>query len=159
MKNLLTIFFLLSFTVLLAQEKIYNPDADAKTELEKAIIQAQTSNKHVLIQLGGNWCPWCLRLHQFMQNDKTIDSLLTANYIVLKINYSKENKNEDLLKRFEYPQRFGFPVLVVLDSKGTRIHTQDTGFLELDKSYDSKKICTFLKNWAPAAINPDTYKK
>ena len=35
-----------------------------------------------------------------------------------RINYSKENKNPETMALLEYPQRFGFPVLVVLDAAG-----------------------------------------
>jgi hypothetical protein len=52
----------------------------------------------------------------------------------------------------ENPQRFGFPVLVVLNSNGQRIHTQDSGLLESGDGYDPKKVIGFLKNWTPAAL-------
>jgi len=72
---------------------------------------------------------------------------------VVKVNYSKENKNVDVLEQLEKPQRFGFPVLVILDSDGRRIHTQDTGLLESGDGYDHKKVLNFLKNWTPNALN------
>jgi hypothetical protein len=74
------------------------------------------------------------------------------------LNYSKENKNLDLLAELEYPQRFGFPVLLVLNGEGRRIHTQNTGYLEKDKSYDEKKVVGFLRNWSPEALDPDSYR-
>lgn len=137
---------------------LYNDKADAQTDLNNAIKQAENENKNILIQVGGNWCKWCIAFHKFINNDKQIDSLIKADYVFLLINYSKENKNLEMLKKLEYPQRFGFPVLVVLDKTGKRIHTQDSGYLELNKGYSHDKIMTFLKNWSPKALSPDKYK-
>jgi len=78
---------------------------------------------------------------------------------VMKMNYDKENKNEELLEQFGFPQRFGFPVFLILDAEGKRLHTQNSGLLEKDKSYDKKKIKMFFKHWTPTAINPKSYNK
>ncbi|GAB6279950.1 MAG: hypothetical protein STSR0006_19930 [Lentimicrobium sp.] len=59
---------------------------------------------------------------------------------------------------FEYPQRFGFPVFVILNQKGERIHTQDSGLLESGENYDDKKVIQFLKNWSPKALDPSLYE-
>jgi len=78
--------------------------------------------------------------------------------VVVKVNYSPESKNEELLAKLDFPQRFGFPVFVILDAKGDRIHTQNTAFLEEDGSYSKKKVMQFFKQWSPAALDPDNYK-
>lgn len=146
--NLLILLGLMAY----AQVNIYNPNADAKAEIAAAINKAKQENKHVFIQIGGNWCPWCVKLHNFMNADSTISEILTKNYVVVKVNYSKENKNLDVLEELEKPQRFGFPVLVILNSNGNRIHTQDSGLLESGDGYDRKKVLNFLKNWTPEAL-------
>jgi hypothetical protein len=74
------------------------------------------------------------------------------------LNTSRENKNLDILAGLGYPQRFGFPVLVVLNAEGKRIHTQNSAYLELEKSYSKEKVSEFLKQWTPAAINPKNYQ-
>lgn len=159
MKRILVVLFLGLILNGMAQDKVkvYNPEADAKADLKVALEKALAQKKHVFIQLGGNWCPWCIRFHNFIIETPTVDSILNSDYVVLKINYSKENKNFDLLKDFEYPQRFGFPVFVILDANGKRLHTQDSGFLESGKGYDVKKVMTFLKSWTPSAIDPKNY--
>jgi len=140
------------------KREIYDPQTDAMKDISDAVAQAGRENKHVLIQVGGNWCPWCIRFHAFINNDPEIDSLIHADYIYLLVNYSKENKNLDVLKKMEFPQRFGFPVLVILDEQGNRIHTQNSAYLEKEKTYDRKKVMEFLKQWSPAALDPANYK-
>jgi hypothetical protein len=78
---------------------------------------------------------------------------------VVKVNYDPKNKNEAVLAELGFPQRFGFPVFVVLDGKGNRIHTQNSAFLEKDKSYDREVVLQFFKHWSPTAVDPISYKK
>lgn len=84
---------------------------------------------------------------------------MQENYVFTLLNHSKENRNYDVLADLGFPQRFGFPVLVVLDGDGNRLHTQNTAFLEKEKSYDEKTVLQFLRNWSPAALDPENYKK
>jgi thioredoxin-related protein len=150
------ILFLSSFSLLLAQTEavqIYNPDADAKADIAAAVKQSQVENKHVLLQCGGNWCPWCVKLHKFVAADPQIDSLRSADYVTVMVNVDKDKdkRNYDLLASLGNPQRFGFPVLVVLNQKGEVIHIQDSWYLEMDKSYDKEKLMHFYQMWNVAA--------
>ena len=43
--------------------KLYNPEENAKKEIAEAVKQAKESGKHVLVQIGGNWCIWCARFN------------------------------------------------------------------------------------------------
>ncbi|ADY53443.1 hypothetical protein Pedsa_2904 [Pseudopedobacter saltans DSM 12145] len=141
-----------------AAPKIYNPNANAQEQLEDAIAKAKVENKNVFIQIGGNWCVWCLRFNELVNADKNLNSLLNNNFVVVHLNYSKENKNEVILKQLEFPQRFGFPVFVILDQNGKRIHTQNSVYLESGDGHDAEKVSDFLKAWAPAALDPKNYK-
>jgi len=140
-------------------EKVYNPDADAKKEIEDAIKKTTKNGKHVFLQIGGNWCPWCIKFHNFVKANEEINSYIKDNFEVVKVNYDNVNRQEELMKKLGFPQRFGFPVFVILDSSGNRIHTQNSAFLEKDKSYDSKRVLQFFQNWSATAINPESFKK
>jgi len=155
--RIILLFLLLHALAGFAQEpaKIYNPAADAKAELAAAVAKAKAENKQVLIQVGGNWCPWCIRLHGYFHTNAQADSIIKADYVFMLINYSPENKNPEILASLGNPQRFGFPVLLVVDQNGQRIHTQDTGYLELNKGYDPEKVTRFLLNWNVKAVTGD----
>ncbi|WP_341842583.1 thioredoxin family protein [Chitinophaga caseinilytica] len=138
-------------------DSIYNPAADARADLKAALQKASVEKKHVLLQIGGNWCIWCRRLYKFVEDHPKLTEEQNKNFVVYHLNYSKENKNLDILKELGYPQRFGFPVLVILDAKGNRLHTQNTGLLESADSYDEKKILEMIRQWGPAAFDPVLY--
>lgn len=137
--------------------KLYNPAADAKAEIKDAVKKASKEHKNVLLQIGGNWCIWCIRFNNLVTTDPDLNKYMNDNYVVLHVNYSPENKNPDVLASLGYPQRFGFPVFVVLDDKGNRLHTQNSGYLEEGKGHSKAKVMEFFKSWSPKAIDPKTY--
>jgi len=159
-KNILFLVLSLFLTSMIAQKsivKMYNPKADAKAEIKTAIAKANTEGKHVLIQIGGNWCRWCIAFNKKVTENDTLKNVLKANYITYHLNYSKENYNEDVLKELDYPQRFGFPVIVVLDGNGNRLQTQNSVYLEEGKGYNTKKVLNFFNHWSPTAVDPKSY--
>lgn len=142
-----------------ANFKLYDINADPFKQLEEAAKKAKTNGKHIFVQVGGNWCVWCYRFNKFTTTDKQLDSIIKKDYEVIHINYSKENKNLEFLEKMDYPQRFGFPVFLILDENGKRIHTQNSALLEENKGYSKEKTVTFLKQWNTAALDPNNYKK
>lgn len=150
---------LFSASVLAQKPTIYHPEADAKTQIAEAVEKAGKTNKHVLLQIGGNWCSWCILFDRLVNGNDTLRTFRDSNYEMLHVNYSPENKNEDVLAGLDYPQRFGFPVFVILDGKGKRIHTQNSAYLEKGKGHDPAKVLEFFQQWAPASLDPASYAK
>jgi thioredoxin-related protein len=150
----------LVFSQDLTKFKLYHPDENAKQGIAAAAKEAKASGKHVFVEIGGNWCIWCARFNDFVSNNKSLDSLVSSNYVVYHLNYSKENKNTDLLAKYEFPQRFGFPVFLILNEKGDLIHTQTSWYLEDGKkSYDKEKVTAFFTDWSKKAFDPAQYKE
>ncbi|MEO6001407.1 MAG: thioredoxin family protein [Chitinophagaceae bacterium] len=161
MKILFIVYFLSCGGWLPAQpinKKLYNPGANAERDISDAVKKAKTENKNVFIQAGGNWCSWCLEFNRFCQADMQIDSLIKSDYVVYHLNYSPENENESIFARYGYPQRFGFPVFLIVDGNGNRIHIQNSSYLEQGKSYNKRKLVEFLQQWNRKAVNPAEYK-
>ena len=140
--------------------KLYDPNAVVSRDVAQALARAKKEKKQVLLQIGGNWCISCYRLNSLMKTDALLKQLVENNYVVYHLNYSPENKNLPYLKKLGYPQRFGFPVLVVLDGEtGAVLHTQDVGLLEKGNGYDAGKVKMFLKGWARGAFDEALYKE
>ena len=153
----------MSSLIVLSQDmkkfNLYKPEESAEQGIADAVKTAKSEGKHVFIQIGGNWCIWCARFNEFVTNDKSIDSLINANYVVYHMNWSKENYNPRLMAKYGFPQRFGFPVFLVLDDNGKLMHTQNSGYLEDGaKSYVKEKVIGFFNDWTPKAIDPKSYK-
>jgi len=158
----LVIMLSCSVTVLAQKQddkpKLYNPQADAYEDIHNAVMRANKENKHVLLQIGGNWCIWCTRFNTLVTTDTVLKRIIDSNYVVVHINYSPENKNLKVLESLGFPQRFGYPVFVVMDSHGNRLHTQNSAYLEEGQGHSPKKVEEFLRQWSPIALNPNSYK-
>jgi thioredoxin-related protein len=150
---LITVFF---FTTAWSQPKakvnLYNPKADAAKELDSVIALAKKENKQVLVQIGGNWCSWCIKLHNFVETNGDLKRAITMDYVTYKLNYSVDNTNKSLLEKYKHPERFGFPVLLILDSEGNLLHTQDSSLLEKGDGYDKERLFQFVKGWTARAV-------
>ncbi|MBO4753063.1 MAG: thioredoxin family protein [Bacteroidales bacterium] len=143
-----------------ALKKVYNEDINPVEQIDQALAQAKAEGKYVVCQVGGNWCPWCLRFADFITNDSTISQVIDQNYVYIHVNYNPR-KDEDaaraqltkaMLQRLNNPVRFGFPVFVVLDESGKVIHTQDSSFLEEGNGYNQEKVLRFFNCWTPKAV-------
>lgn len=137
-----------------AEKKLYDPSLDGMKQINEAIATAKSTGKHVMIQYGGNWCPWCIRFDAFCKTDPELTKIIDENFIPVKLNYSPENKNIASNVFLGNPSRFGFPVFIIIDSKGKVLHIQDSALLESGQGYDQKKVAGFMKNWTAAAIIP-----
>lgn len=142
-------------------KKVYDSKINPLEQIDNAVVKAKSEGKFVICQVGGNWCPWCLKFADFISNDTTISNVIAANFEYIHVNYSprksqgaeKLEQGKALMKRLNNAGRFGFPVLVVLDGEGKVIHIQDSGLLEEGESYNQKKVLDFFKDWTPKAVN------
>ena len=164
MKNILLFIALMLTVVAGAQEglkKVYDETVDQNEQIDKALVQACREGKFVICQVGGNWCPWCLRFADFITKDSDISKLVNENFVYIHVDYTPKGFKNDparkertlkMMKRLGNPERFGFPVFVVLDANGRVLHHQDSSFLEEGQSYSKEKVLRFFKCWTPAAV-------
>ena len=166
-RTLLSIALALTTFLTMAQtglKKVYDENINPMTQIDEAVAKASSSEKFVICQVGGNWCPWCLRFADFISKDADIMKVITENFIYAHINYNPtKSKGADqaeaavaLMNRLGNPQRFGFPVFVVLDQNGKVLHIQDSSFLEEGKGYNKDKVLRFLNAWTPKAVGKQT---
>ena len=139
-------------------KKVYDEDINPIEQIDQALVKARADGKFVICQVGGNWCPWCLRFADFITNDTTISKVINDNFEYIHVNYNprqsggeeKARQARALMERLNNCGRFGFPVFVVLDQDGKVLHIQDSSFLEEGQGYDQEKVLRFFRNWTPA---------
>lgn len=136
--------------------KIYDETIDPVEQIDKALKQAKKEGKFVISQVGGNWCRWCLMFADFVEKDAELTQFIDENFVFIHSNYNpRERAGErtlEMLKKLGNPERFGFPVFVVMDENGKVIHTQDSSYLEEGNGYSRDKVVRFFQNWTPDAV-------
>jgi thioredoxin-related protein len=125
----------------------YEPKRDAAKDIADAVREADRTHRHVLVEVGGEWCSWCHTLDKFFAANPDLTALRDKNFVTVKVNYSEENFNQPVLSK--YPSIEGYPHIFFLDSKGKLLKSQDTGELENGHSYNLEKLKTALTTWAP----------
>ena len=95
----------------------YDPKRDAAKDVDEAVAEARSPGRHVLLEVGGEWCIWCHRLDDFLAKPEELGALLERNFVLVKVNFSPENKNEKVLSL--YPEIGGFPHFFVLGREGS----------------------------------------
>lgn len=127
----------------------YDPKRDAAQDINDAIAEAKRSNRRILLEVGGEWCSWCHRLDEFFEAHPDLTTLRDKNFVTVKINFSEENHNQEVLAR--YGAIDGYPYIFVLESDGKLLQSQETGVFESGKSYALERLTEFLTNWSPPA--------
>ncbi len=134
------------------REPIYNEKADARADIQAALLRAGYDNKRVLVKFGGNWCGWCFKLHDLFHQDREIAALLRGEYELVLVDV---NTNRHLLNEYDPHGQHGYPWLTVLDASGKVLCNQDTGSLEDGPKHDPPKVKAFLEKWQPERVNAD----
>ncbi len=127
---------------------VYDHTRDAAADIRHALSVARKEGKHVLLEVGGTWCIWCKILDRYFEEHPDLLALRKANYVMVKVNFSKENENAAALGKF--PEASGYPHFYVLDAQGSLLQSQDTAPLEEGRNYHHGRMRGFLKAHAPA---------
>ena len=125
----------------------FDPSRDAEQDIDAGVAEAKRSGRRVLLDVGGDWCVWCKKLDQFFEDNQDVAALLHESFVLVKVNFSPENKNQRVLSR--YPEIPGFPHFFVLDDSGELLRSQGTAELEEGDHHDRAKVLAFLRRWAP----------
>jgi thiol:disulfide interchange protein len=127
----------------------YDPRRDPEKDLAAAEAEAKTSNRNIIVIVGGDWCSWCHIMDDFFHDHRDVTALREKNYVLMKLNMSHENENRAFLSR--YPKIRGYPHIFILDADGKLVQSQPTNVLEDGRTYNVKRFKKFLEEFAPKA--------
>lgn len=125
----------------------FDPRRNAQADIRNALAVASRESKHVLLEVGGNWCPFCKVLDTFFIANPQILALRKQHFVYVKVNFSDENKNEAALE--PYPLIRGFPHFYVLDATGKLLRSQRVALLGTQSGYSAERFQRFFELMAP----------
>ena len=73
---MLAVFFVMAAQAQTESKKLYDEDINPLEQIDQAVIKAKAEGKFVICQVGGNWCPWCLRFADFISKDSDISKVI-----------------------------------------------------------------------------------
>ena len=146
--SLLLCLIPLNFTAasaLPAYSQSYDPARDPFADGRAALQLAQQTGRRVLIEVGGNWCSWCLQLDRFLAENQQIREQLHRHFVVLKVNISEKNDNAEFMAGF--PKPLGYPHIYVADADGKIIFSKNTAQLLENSRYSVTRFQQFIDRW------------
>jgi thioredoxin-related protein len=105
------------------------------TDYDKALEQAKTESKPVLIDFtGSDWCGWCMKMDEEVLDTKEFKKYAAENLVLVEADFPRrkhqtnkvKEQNEKLKERFSVQ---GFPTFVLVDKEGNELGRQG-GYLE-----------------------------
>jgi len=100
---------------------LYDEKADAARDISRARERAKKDNRRVLVMWGENRCEFCAYLNQLLQTDPRLKQLVESEYVWVKVDIGKFDKNIELANRYDTPidkQGFGAPALTAIEPSG-----------------------------------------
>jgi len=133
------------------KKDLYPANADAHAEIKEAEARAVQGHKRLLLVFGANWCFDCHVLDLAFQRSE-LAPILTANYEVVHVDLGpEEEKNSDLVRKYQIPLNKGIPALAVAESDGSLVVSQKNGEFEDARALTPEVLVEFLNKWKPEA--------
>lgn len=128
--------------------KVYDDQRDPFQDAAAALTLAKETNRQVLIEIGGNWCSWCHKMDSFLAKNPEVYQALHSQYVLLKVNVSDSNENNDFMESL--PPVQGYPHMYVSTAQGKMVLSKDTAELLVDNNYSKSQWMSFLNKWSVA---------
>src|SRR5437870_2505109 len=65
----------------------YDVARNPTDDLAMTVRRAQAEKKHILVQVGGDWCGWCKLMSHFIETNDRVQDNIRTNYLVMKVTY------------------------------------------------------------------------
>jgi len=131
-----------------ASQPIYNEHADARSDIAAAILKASKTGRNVVLIFGANWCPDCHALNAQMHKPK-LARLIARDYVVVKIDVGRFDKNVRLAAKYGVPVSKGIPALAVHSPSGKLLYAQSQGQFENAHAMPYRDFAEFFEEWKP----------
>ncbi len=122
--------------------------------LDLLVVDAKKTNKHILVYLHTNGCPYCDRMEEFTFDDDVVDAAIKKDFIFVDINVKDEGSisfNNFKGSRLEFAKSIDFnmyPSSLFFDQNGELVY-DEVGYRDEDKFLE---ILELVKNKAYIGI-------
>jgi thioredoxin-related protein len=130
--------------------RIYAPDRNPFDDARAALQLARQTQRQVFIAVGGNWCIWCKKFDQLLNDNAELKTAFYQRFIVLKINVSDQNSNEEFIRGL--PAFSGYPHFFVAAANGSIVLSQSPTEFVVNGEFMAAKVLAFVRASKPAPV-------
>jgi thioredoxin 1 len=131
----------------IAKANPYDDLADAKLDVQQALLLAKTDKVPVLLVFGANWCGDCKMLDAAMKTGSA-SQMIAHDFKVVKINVGKFDKNVDIAEKYGVPLKKGIPAIAILSPESTVLFATKAGELADARKMGDTGVYNFFKKAA-----------
>ncbi len=92
--------------------------------LERALVQAKTQGKPVLVDFSAIWCPTCRVLHAEVFTNAAVKQAIASGFVLSRVDYESPEAKA-FMQRYAVQ---GFPTLLVLSAEGQLVRRVPISF-------------------------------
>ena len=137
----------LSLCAFAADAPVYDELADAQAQVSQALLKAKADNKQMMIVFGANWCGDCKMLDGEFKKP-AMKALLDANYVVVKVDVNRFNKNLDVVKPYGDVIKKGIPSIVIATPANQLLYATNGGELADARKIGEAGVAEFFQKLA-----------
>jgi thioredoxin 1 len=126
---------------------VYDESADAAAQVAQALSKAKTDNKQLMIVFGANWCGDCKMLDGEFKKT-ALKALLDANYVIVKVDVNRFNKNLDVVKTYGDVIKKGIPSIVIATPSNQLVYATNGGELADARKMGEAGVAEFFQKLA-----------
>ena len=123
----------------------YDADRDPGEDLNVTLARAKSESKRVIIQVGGDWCPWCKLLSNELETNPKLSQTLDDHFVVMKL--ATGDAADEFLK--DYPDIPAYPHWFVIESDGSLVESINPEPWEDGRGYDGDQVLAYLGKVTP----------
>jgi thiol:disulfide interchange protein len=134
-----------------AMDQVYDEKADVTKDISAAAATASRSSKprkNIALIFGANWCFDC-RMLEAQMHKGDLAQMIEKNYVVVKIDVGRMDKNIDVATKYNVPIKNGIPAVAILDARGELLFAQDQGQFADARHMSYESIRAFFEQWKP----------
>ncbi|MGH9568617.1 MAG: thioredoxin family protein, partial [Candidatus Angelobacter sp.] len=121
----------------------YEPKRNAQLDIARARLQAERSQKRMVIFAGGAWCAPCIALERAINKSSRVTSILKDHFVVVYVDVAQTN--DCALK--DLPSTWSSPMVYVFDVTGKLLASHNPTDWQAFEGFDPHRIEAFLRTW------------
>jgi len=128
----------------------YDDTANAKADLEQALVTAGATKRSVLVIFGANWCEDCRALDASLKSARNAE-LVAKEFVVVKVDVGNFDRNLGVAAQYGNPIKTGIPAAVVLSPANRVLYATRAGELSNARRMSETGVYDFFRGMVSSA--------
>ena len=127
----------------------FETKADAKAQVDAALMRAKAGDRMVVIMMGANWCHDSRALAGWLAQPH-FAAMIVSRYELVYVDVGYKDRNIDIARRFGLKSIKGTPTVLIVDGDGRLLNKKDAPKWRNASSRSQQEIYRAFAEFTPA---------